>query len=133
MRVKSACIVCLLVILSLTASAVAQEGHPMTGTWYGDFGSTKDKRNDLTVIMNWDGKTVTGIVNPGPGAVQIKVATLDSSKWTVHFEAEAKNKAGGMDRFVFDGKMADVVSFNRTITGTWSCGATKGDFRIQRD
>jgi hypothetical protein len=133
MRVKSACVVCLLVILSLTASAIAQEGHPMSGTWYGDFGSTKDKRNDLTVIMNWDGKMVTGLINPGPGAVQIKVATLDSSKWTVHFEAEAKNKAGGMDRFVFDGKMADVVSFNRTITGTWSCGATKGDFRIQRD
>src|SRR5688572_9047424 len=133
MRVKSACVVCLLVILSLTASAIAQEGHPMSGTWYGDFGSTKDKRNDLTVIMNWDGKMVTGLINPGPNAVQIKVATLDSSKWTVHFEAEAKNKAGGMDRFVFDGKMADVVSFNRTITGTWSCGATKGDFRIQRD
>ena len=133
MRVKSACVICLLVILSLTASAIAQEGHPMSGTWYGDFGSTKDKRNDLTVIMNWDGKMVTGLINPGPNAVQIKVATLDSSKWTVHFEAEAKNKAGGMDRFVFDGKMADVVSFNRTITGTWSCGATKGDFRIQRD
>ena len=75
-------------------------------TWYGEFGPNATKRSDLTVIMNWDGKNVTGIVNPGPNVVQIKVATLDSTinKWTVHFEADAKNKSGGMDHFVFDGK-----------------------------
>jgi hypothetical protein len=32
-----------------------------------------------------------------------------------------------------DGKMENVVSFNRTITGAWTCGNTKGDFKIQRD
>ena len=133
MRLKSACFVCVLVVLSLTASAVAQEGHPMTGTWYGDFGSTKDKRHDLTVILNWDGKAVTGLVNPGPDMAPVKVATLDSTKWMAHFEIEAKNAKGGIDKFVFDGKVENVVSFNRTITGTWTCGNTKGDFRIQRD
>ena len=135
MRVKSVCLISLLMVLSLTASAVAQEGHPMTGTWYGEFGQTATKRSDLTVIMNWDGKNVTGIVNPGPNVVQIKVATLDSTinKWTVHFEADAKNKAGGMDHFVFDGKMENPISYNRTIKGTWTCGTTKGDFKLQRD
>jgi hypothetical protein len=119
--------------LALTTSAVAQEGHPLTGTWFGDFGMTRQNRNDLTVILKWDGKTVSGIINPGPNTIQVKTATLDSSKWMVHFEADAKNKAGGMDHFVFDGKLENVVSFNRTITGTWTCGTTKGDFRIQRD
>jgi len=123
----------LLVILALTAAATAQEGHPMTGTWYGDFGMSATNRNDLTVIMNWDGKMVSGIINPGPDVVKIKVATLDSSKWAVHFEADAKNKAGGMDHFVFDGTMKNVVAGNRTINGTWTCGTTKGDFKIQRD
>jgi hypothetical protein len=133
MRAKSVLLVALLAVLALTTSAVAQEGHPLSGTWYGDFGKTKADRNDLTVILKWDGKTVSGIINPGPSTIQIKAATLDSSKWMVHFEADAKNKAGGTDRFVFDGKLENVVSFNRTITGTWTCGTTKGDFRIQRD
>ena len=123
----------LLLILALGMSAIAQEGHPLTGTWYGDFGMTAAKRNDLTVILNWDGKAASGIINPGPDTVKIKVATLDSTKWTVHFEADAKNKAGAMDHFVFDGTMKNVVAGNRTITGTWTCGTTKGDFKIQRD
>lgn len=123
----------LLAVLALTVSAVAQEGHPLTGTWYGDFGPTAAKRYDLTVIMTWDGKATNGIINPGPDVVHIKAAVLDSSKWTVHFEADAKNKAGGMDHYVFDGKLNNVVAGSRFITGTWTCGATKGDFKLKRD
>jgi hypothetical protein len=35
----------------------------MTGTWYGDF--IRHESNDLVVILNWDGKAVSGMVNPG--------------------------------------------------------------------
>jgi hypothetical protein len=34
MRVKAVWWIGFLMILSLAAGAVAQEGHPMTGTWY---------------------------------------------------------------------------------------------------
>ena len=75
----------------------------------------------------------SGVVNPGPDTMTIKVATMDSSKWTVHFEIDAKNAKGGMDHFVFDGKINNIVAGNRWIGGTWTCGTTKGDFKIQRD
>jgi hypothetical protein len=52
--------------------------------------------------------------------------------FNVHFEVDAKNKAGGMDHFVFDGKIENPVAGNRTIVGTWTCGTTKGDFRLRR-
>lgn len=119
------------VVLTLACSAVAQEGHPLTGTWYGDFGMTANQRNDLTVIMSWDGKATSGIVNPGPNVTNITKATLDGS-WNVHFEADAKNKAGGMDHFVFDGKMLNPIAGNRRIEGTWTCANTKGDFKLRR-
>src|SRR5215510_6311361 len=64
-------------VVMVTLSAVAQEGHPLTGTWYGDFGMTAAQRNDLTVVMKWDGANTTGIVNPGPNVVPLKVAKLD--------------------------------------------------------
>lgn len=121
----------LAVVLTLTCSAVAQEGHPLTGTWYGDFGMTPTQRHDLTVVMKWDGQATSGIVNPGPNAATIKTATLDGA-WTVHFEIDAKNKAGGTDRFIFDGKILNPIATNRRIEGTWTCGNTKGDFKLRR-
>jgi hypothetical protein len=139
-------------VLGLTSAAIAQEGHPLTGTWYGDFGSTPGKRNDLTVIMKWDGANITGIVNPGPNTVPIKTARMDvklgtpgqrgqngqpgiaptPSTFLVHFEVDTKGKAGGMDHFVFDGKIENPVAGNRQIVGTWTCGNDRGDFRLRR-
>ena len=133
MRVKAACVVCLLAGLIMTVSALAQEGHPLTGVWYGDWGMNATQRNHLTIQMNWDGKNVTGIINPGPDAFLIKVATLDSSKWSVHLEADGKDEKGAPAHFVADGKLENVGSYNRTITGTWNYGTTKANFKLRRD
>jgi hypothetical protein len=133
MRVKLACLFCLLAGIVMTVSGLAQEGHPLTGVWYGDWGPTPTHRNQITVIMQWDGKNVTGIIDPGPDAIPIKVATLDSTKWTVHLEADAKDAAGKPVLFVADGKLENIGSYKRTLTGTWNHGTVKGDFKITRD
>ena len=36
-------------------------------------------------------------------------------------------------RGVIDGKLANLGSYNRTLSGTWSDGATNGDFKLTRD
>jgi len=120
--------------VALAATMFAQEGHPLVGTWYGDWGSSPQQRHDVTVIMTWDGKAVGGTIDPGPDAVPFKTATLDSSTWTVHIEAEraAKGSAAAV-RYVIDGKLANLGSYNRTISGTWTNGTTKGDFTLTRD
>jgi hypothetical protein len=50
----------------------------------------------------------------------------------VHFEVDARNKAGGTDHFIFDGHIENPVAGNRTIVGTWTCGNERGDFRLRR-
>lgn len=140
-------------LIAAAVSVAAQEGHPLTGTWYGDFGMTAGQRNDLTVILKWDGSNVSGMVNPGPNVVPIKSARMDvklgtpaqrgerggqggtpatPSQFSAHFEVDAKSKTGAMDHFVFDGKVENPVAGNRTMVGTWTCGNTKGDFRLRR-
>ncbi len=52
----------------------AQEGHPLTGTWQGEWGNG----NFLTLIMEWDGKAIVGTNNPGPSATDIGTVVLDS-------------------------------------------------------
>ena len=133
MRLQAACLFCLLVGLSITVAGLAQEGHPLVGTWYGDWGPTPTHRNQITVIMAWDGKNISGMINPGPDSLPIKVATLDSTKWTVHFEADGKDQSGNPVHFVADGKLDNIGSYHRTLTGTWNHGAVKGDFKITRD
>jgi hypothetical protein len=133
MRLKAALSFCLLAGLALTAIGFAQEGHPLTGVWYGDFGANATQRNHLTIQMQWDGKAVTGIVNPGPDSYPLKVVTLDSSKWTVHMEADGKDEKGTPQHFVADGKLENIGSYNRTITGTWNYGTTKATFKLRRD
>ena len=133
MRLKAALLFCVLAGLVITASGIAQEGHPLTGIWYGDWGANATQRNHLTIQLQWDGKNVTGLVNPGPDSYPLKVVTLDSSKWTVHIEGDAKEDKGATAKLVADGKLENIGSYNRTITGTWTQGATKGTFKLKRD
>jgi hypothetical protein len=52
----------------------------------------------------------------------------------VHVEAErpAKGTTAAV-RYVIDGKLANLGSYNRTLSGSWSDGATKSDFKLTRD
>ena len=133
MRMKALCLFCLLAGLAIAVTGLAQEGHPMVGTWYGDWGSTPTQRNQFTIVMSWDGKKISGTMNPGPDSVPIKVATLDSSNWTAHIEFDAKDKTGNPVHIVADGKLDNIGMFNRTLSGTWNQGATKADFKLKRE
>ena len=123
----------LLALSALTVSSFAQEGHPLVGTWSGDWGPTPTHRNQVTIVMSWDGKNVSGIINPGPDVIPMKAVTLDSTRWTVHIEADAKDSSGNSVHFAIDGKLDNILSYRRTLTGTWNHGNVKGDFKVTRD
>ncbi len=108
----------------------AQEGHPLVGTWHGTWGPTAAQRNDVTIVMEYDGKTISGLLNPGPDGTRFDTITLEPGKWAVHFEATPK---GAKAPIVIDATLQDVTNRRRTLTGTWMQGAVKGDFRISRD
>ena len=129
-------VICLLAIVAVAMSAFAQEGFPLSGTWSGDWGTSakEQDRTQTTLIMSWDGKKVTGLVDPGPDSAQFKVATLDSTKWTVHLEYDLKDKAGKPVPFIVDGKLQNASARqNRVIVGTFTHGTVKGDFKIKMD
>ena len=120
-------------LVPISAPILAQEGHPLTGTWHGDWGPAGAQRTRLVLYMKWDAKNITGIINPGPRATPLGSVTLDASKWTVHLEADGKDQSGNPVHIVADGKLDNIGSYNRTITGTWSQGPAKGDFKLTRD
>ena len=127
---------CLSIAIAVAIPAVAQEGYPLSGTWSGNWGTSAKEadRNHTTLVLSWDGKAVQGLVDPGPDSAKVRVATLDSTKWTVHMEYDLKDKAGKLVPFIVDGKLQNPSSRkNRTVVGTFTHGTVKGDFKITMD
>jgi hypothetical protein len=121
------------VALAVTsAPATAQEGHPLKGSWIGTWSPNQSHGNDVLLVLSWDGKAVTGTINPGTDNMAIKNATLNPDGWVVHLEADAKDKSGTVLTYVIDGKIENLALPNRSITGTWRNQREKGAFKISR-
>jgi hypothetical protein len=115
---------CVLVVLLGLAAASAQFGHPLKGSWSGDWGTSPQARNRVLLDLQWDGKAITGTINPGPDAVPIQRATVNVSDWTLRLEAPG---------YVIEGKLENLGAYARFITGTWTQNGVKGDFKVTRN
>jgi hypothetical protein len=120
-------------LIGLASTVLAQQGHPLTGTWNGDWGADTIHRTQVTLVMNWDGKSVTGQINPGPDAITIASVLVDVTTWNVKIEADAKDKSGKTEHITAEGHLDDLGSYHRNISGTWKQGSASGNFKIVRD
>jgi hypothetical protein len=118
--------------LASPAPAAAQEGHPLKGSWIGKWEKNTIHGADVIIVLNWDGKAITGMINPGTDNIAIKNATLNPDTWTVHLEGDAKDKSGALITYVLDGKIENLAMANRTITGTWKNQKESGALKIGR-
>jgi len=153
-------LICLSALLIAATSVTAQEGHPAKGTWVGFWGPTQTVQSRIVLVIDHDGKTMSGVYQPGPNAVPLKVARLDITPgkpavgvargnsgaapqipavlpiFNVHVEMDAKDARGNPVSIVADGTMSNTALANRSITGTWTQtsggNTTKSDFKIVR-
>jgi hypothetical protein len=75
MQVMKLALACL-VSAFVAGAALAQEGFPLKGTWLGDWGPNKTTRNQIFITMDWDGKAISGMINPGTENIPLKNASL---------------------------------------------------------
>jgi hypothetical protein len=109
------------------ALAHSQEGFPLDGTWRGEWGGAEKRQ--VVIVMKWDGKSINGIINPGPSSVPFTRASLEPSDWTVHIEAQSRDGAP----ILIDAKLEDIGSYNRTLTGTWNQAGVDHELKIARE
>jgi hypothetical protein len=118
--------------LLYSGPAVAQEGHPLKGSWMGTWGPSQSHANEVLIVLNWNGKSITGMLNPGTDNMPVKNATLNPVGWVVRFEADGKDRAGSLVTYVVEGKIENLGLPNRSITGTWKSQKESGPFKISR-
>lgn len=112
--------------------ARAQEGHPMSGVWVGDWTPQGEQQQRVVVVLDWLGTELAGTINPGPKATPIRNATVNPADWSLHFEADAANGEGKSVHYVIDGKLDDLGTYNRSLAGTWTVDGKQGTFSITR-
>jgi hypothetical protein len=128
-----------IVVSTGTVTVAAQEGHPLAGTWYGDYTSGNQK-TDLAVIMKWDGKSVSGLINPGPNSKPLTSVVLDITPGKPAPQGQQSttgipptfNVRFEVDGMTFEGTLRNPVGGNRQLVGTWKRGAQGGPFQIRR-
>ena len=129
---RFAVVVALLALCAAGAPLVAQEGHPLKGSWTGTWDGNTVHGNSVLLVLDWNGKAITGTVNPGTDNMVVKNATLNPDGWVFHFEADGKDKAGAVITYVVDGKIENLAMHNRSIVGTWKSQRGTGAFKVSR-
>ena len=119
-------------IVLFAGALFAQEGHPLKGAWLGTWAGNEVHGADLILILDWDGKTITGMINPGTDDIPIAKASLDPKGWAVTLEAEAKDKSGTAIHYVIEGHIENLELPNRSIVGTWRSQRGRGAFEANR-
>jgi hypothetical protein len=122
-------------LVALPAVAGAQFGHPLKGQWSGER-TVKSEQQRLLLNLDWDGKEITGVVNPGPNAATVKSVTFDYSNvsaWGVKMAIEGKDASGKPVTIAVDGKLENIGAYRRLFHGTWTEGGQKGEFTLTRN
>ena len=135
MRVAIRRVASVIVALLLAAPALAQFGHPLKGTWSGEWGP-KSNPSRLLLDFEWDGKDLTGKINPGTETEgTVKKVTIDYSpvtSWKVQIEGEAK-EGGKVVPVRVDGTLENLGAYAKAFHGTWMQGSRKGEFSVTRN
>lgn len=103
--------------------ASAQEGHPLKGSWIGEWTGNETHGDFVLMVLDWDGKNVTGVINPGTDNMAIEKVELDPSDWSVTIEANG---------YVLEGTIEQLEIPSRSISGTWKNGDRSGSLAISR-
>jgi len=126
----------LALVLAVPGLTSAQFGHPLKGQWSGQWGPASSPVR-LLLDLQWDGKQITGTINPGAGdAAAVKSVTLDYSNpaaWKVVLQAEGKDASGKPAPITVDGTLENIGAYAKLLHGTWTQGGRKGEFTLTRN
>jgi hypothetical protein len=121
--------ICAALLLALVATVQAQEGFPLDGTWRGETTAQDGSHRTIVLVMQWDGKQVSGTINPGPNGWDFNGGKLNPEGWK--FALDTKNPKGAAIHF--DGAISNLGKYRRVLAGKWTEAGKMIDIRFVRE
>src|SRR5262249_61993724 len=98
MQSRILCLVCIVAVLTMGVPLIAQMGHPLKGSWSGEWWLKKGDENRVLLDFDWDGKALKGMLNPGTDNANLQNISLQTppldnvakamDPCLIHFEAD---------------------------------------------
>jgi hypothetical protein len=121
------CLTFVLVLAGCGAKSASTAGNPPSGTWSGDYGPDTDRRDPVTLELQWEGSALRGTVHAGPRSLDVRSASFKPETGAISLEFDAANN-GRAVHYMIEGK----VDGNK-MSGSWHTeGGPSGDFRLTR-
>jgi hypothetical protein len=114
----------------LASALLAQEkssSDPVSGIWFGYYGTSPRDQAQVRVTLEWDGKVLEGSVTTGEEPYDIYKGTFDPKTGAIHMEVDTPGRGRGSFHYIIDGKIE-----NDTMTGLWHHQSARGDFQIKK-
>jgi len=128
-RIKAGCALLSGWILAVVAAvALAQEGHPLTGSWSGSRIVDGKSSRVLMVMELQRDRTISGYVMEQGKRAPLEAVVLDPQTWSVSFTLAAADS--GL-HYKVEATFEDMGSAtNRKLIGKWTEGNASGDFMV---
>ena len=110
-------------VVFLSFGALAQEGHPLKGSWIGEWSGNTTHGDFVLIVMDWNGQEVTGMINPGTDNMEIESVELDPTDWSVVISA---------DGYTIEAMIENLELPSRALSGSWRSSNGRGDFELVR-
>ncbi len=112
--------------LGLSATLVAQTGHPAKGSWSGELTTTSSETTRIRLLIDDHDGALLGTVNPGRNAIDMSSVELDATTWGLKIQATTPD-----GELTLDGTLSNLGSWtNRKYIGSYTLGSTSGTFEI---
>lgn len=108
----------------LASLALAQEGHPLNGSWSGERMVDGKASRVLLVIELQRDQTLSGYVLEAGKRSALQDVVLHTDDWSVTFGLDGGYQVSGTI-----GELGSQTA--RTITGSWTAGSSGGAFHVE--
>ena len=119
--------ICLCLCLASALLAQDKAADPISGVWFGYYGTSPRDQAQVRLTLEWDGKVLTGELTTGDDPFDIEKATVDPKTGAIHMEVVTPGRGRGVYHYIIDGKVE-----KDTITGLWHHESAKGDFQVKK-
>lgn len=119
-----------LLLMGLSSWALAQEGHPLQGTWSGDRTVNGQKVRVLLILNHMPDQSIEATLIENGSRIPVDVS-LHHEDWSVTINVDGQTRSGEPLQYSANGSIENLGAvFGRTIVGTWGSGSESGAFQV---